>query len=238
MCRALLIAAAVVLAAPPAATAQASWGGSVSLSSDHLQYGISRSSHDPSLAAELHMLERHGVMASLWAATSRAREVDSTSVDVGATLGIGGLIGRATSWRAAWSHYESPWQSNARWYRYNEFSLDVQMRDVLLVSVRWSPDTTVYYAYSGVVPELDALAYEASVQHQLPAGWRGFGGAGFRDLPGSVGGGYWYGSVGVGWSSRRWQADVSYVYPSDGASEVSWPDTVQRQMLLRLAFVF
>ena len=116
--------------------------------------------------------------------------------------------------------------------------LDVQLRDALLLSLSWSPDTAVYSGYSGVTPPIDALAYEASYQYQLQKGWRGFGGAGFRDLPRSVGGGYWYASLGLGWAGRRWQSDLSYVYPGDEAREVAWPDTAQRQFLFRLTYVF
>jgi len=241
MSRAILTAAACALAATAAATAvqaaQQSWGGSVTLASDHLLRGISRSDDRPSLSGELHLQAGSGLFGALWAATTRTEESGS-SVDVSATLGLGGRSGRDAGWRLAWSHYQSPWQRNAEWYRYNEFTADLQLRDALLLSVNWSPDTYVYSAYTGVASRIDAMAYEASFQHHLPAGWRGHGGAGFRDFMGGTGGSYWYGSLGLGWAGRHWESDLSYVYAGEGASEMSWPGTAQRTVLLRLTYSF
>jgi uncharacterized protein (TIGR02001 family) len=239
MSRALFIAAACAMAATaaPTAAAQPSWGGSVTLASDHMVRGISRSDNQPSLSGELHLQAGPGLFAALWAATSRP-DGSSTTVDVSATLGLGGRAGRDAGWRLAWSHYQSPWQRNSGWYRYNEITADLQLRDALLLSVNWSPDTYVYSAYTGVAARIDAAAYELSFQQHFPAGWRGHGGAGFRDFMGGAGGSYWYGSLGLGWVGRHWESDVSYVHSGEGADEMSWPGTARSTVLLRLTYSF
>lgn len=238
MIRALPLLAACILAAPLPAVAQQSWGASVSLASNHLLRGISRSSNDPSLSAEVHLQDRRGWFGGLWAATSRERAMDDTAVEVAATLGFGGLMNEQLNWRASWSHYRSPWQRNERWYRYNEATVDLQWRDLLLLSVSWSPDTSVYSPYSGIRPRVSALAYELSAQQPLPGGWQVHGGAGWRAFAGTVDAGYAYGSAGLGWSGRRWGADLSYVHPARAAHRYAWPDTARRRLLLRLTREF
>lgn len=47
-------------------------------------------------------------------------------------------------WVGSFSHYEAPWSGGAAAYRYNEFTLDLDWREHLLLSVSWSPDTSRY----------------------------------------------------------------------------------------------
>lgn len=238
MRRAFLLVAASLLAQPLTAVAQPTWGGSVSLATNHLLRGISRSSNDPSLSAELHAQGASGWFAGVWTATSRPRGMDDTALDVAASLGLGGLFGERLSWRGTWSHYESPWQRNARWYRYNELSLDLQLRDVLLLSASWSPDTSVYSPYTGATPRVDAFAGEISARRALDGGLYVHGGAGWREYGGSVDTGYAYGSVGIGWNGRQWGADLSYVHPARAARHVAWPQTARRRLLLSVTRTF
>lgn len=213
-------------------------GGSVTLASNHLVRGISRSSDDPSLSAELHAQGRSGWLVALWAATSRAQAADDTSVEMAATLGWGGALAHDWSWRASYAHYASPWQEQAGRYRYNEATLDLQWRDALLLSASWSPDTTLYSPYTGQASKQDALAWEASYQHTLPAGLSAFAGAGYYDVAAHAGDGYWYGSAGLGWTGRHWRSGLSYVHTGQAAQRVAWPGTAYRGALLTLGYVF
>jgi uncharacterized protein (TIGR02001 family) len=224
-----------VLAAPVVAAAQSSWGGSVTLASNHLLRGVSRSSNDPSLSAELHAQVPSGWFAAAWAGTSRVNSRDDTAVEVAATLGFGGALGSRWSWRGSYTHYESPWHASPDWYRYNEFTLDLQLRDALLLSASWSPDTMAYSPY--VAPFLrrgDALTGEISYQHALPAGFNAQAGLGYHDLSAQFGTGYWYGSAGIARSWGRWNAGLSYIHPGTAARRVSWPGTARRRALLTL----
>jgi uncharacterized protein (TIGR02001 family) len=238
MARTGLIIAAGALLAPPLSAAAAEWGGSVALSSNHLLRGVSRSSNDPSLSADLHAQGAGGWFAGLWAATSRVRPFDDTTVDLAATLGVGGTAGESWNWRASYSHYESPWQVQASRYRYNEITLDLQLGDVLLFTASWSPDSVAYSPYLGSQPRRDTFAYEVALQQQLAAGWRVHGGAGYHDLSQHFGEGYAYGSVGGGWSRGPWQFDLSYVHPGRAARRMSWLGTARRHALGRLVYLF
>lgn len=232
------LVAASVLAWSGTAIAQSTFSGSVSLASNHLQRGISRSSHDPSLAAEVQLQSGQGWFASAWAATSRARDWDDTAVDIAATAGFGSLLGENWSWRGSVAHYRSPWQEWASWYRYNELTVDLQYRDALLLSASWSPDTVGYLLHSGVTPRADALAFEASAQRSLLRAWRGHAGVGYRAFAGELDRHYWYGSVGTVWTASRWEADLSYVHPARAARALAWPGNADRKLVMRVTVNF
>lgn len=231
------IGAALLLAQQlPAAAPQ--WGGSVTLASDHLLRGVSRSDNQPSLQAEVHLQGRPGWFAGLWAATSRARPQDDTAVDVAATLGAGGALAGDWSWRGSFTHYRSPWHAQPDWYRYSEVTLDLQLRDLLLLSASWSPDAPAYSPYFGAVSGRDAFAYELGLQQPLGRRWRAHAGIGYHDLDEYFGEGYWYGSAGVGWTQGRWQADLSYVHPGAAARRLNWPGSARRRALATVSWAF
>jgi uncharacterized protein (TIGR02001 family) len=238
MARTAVIIAAGWALASPAQGAAPQWGGSVTLASNHLLRGVSRSSNDPSLSATIHVQGQGGWFASAWAASSRVRPADDTSADVAVTVGMGHETAAGWSWRGSVSHYESPWQRQSSWYRYDEFTFDLQLRDVLLLSASWSPNTTAYSPYYGPSSDGEAFAWEVSAQQPLSARWHAHAGAGYHDLSAFFGEGYWYGSIGFGWSSGRWQSGVSYIHPGQAARRLSWPGTARRRALVKVSYAF
>jgi uncharacterized protein (TIGR02001 family) len=224
------------LAEAPAAEPQ--WGGAVTLSSNYLLRGVSRSNNDPALSAELHGQLASGLFGSLWASTSRVRAADDTSVEFGATLGFVARINDnwATSW--SYSHYESPGFAFADFYRYDELKVDLRFQERLQLSVSHSPNTSRYAPGYGPVWHRSATAFEAGYQQRLGHGLRGYAGAGYYDLSALFGQGYWYGSLGFGWSAGHWSVDLSYVIPDSAARRLSYPPAADRRALASLAFSF
>lgn len=221
-----------------AAAAAPQWSGSVMLASNHLMRGVSRSSNDPAASAEVQAQFADGWSAGLWASTSRVRPIDAATVELAATLGFGAALNDDWALRGSYSHYESPWQYRAGFYRYNEFTVDLRFRDSLLVSASYSPDTSRYAAAYGPVWRRDATAFEASWQRSLAPGLRGHVGAGYYDLSDLFGEGYWYGSAGLSWTWRRWQLDASYVHPDRTAADLSYPGDARRRGLVTLRRTF
>jgi len=230
-----LLCALVALPALPAAP---QWGGSVTASSNYLQRGVSRNYNDPALAAELHVQLAGGAFAQLWSSSTRLREQDPTTLELAGTAGFNGRIDAAWSWTASLTHYEAPWSRYAASYRYDELTLDLDWREHLLLSVSWSPDTSRYAPDYGFMLRRHATAWEASYQQPLAAGMHAFGGVGYYDLSALFGSGYWYGSAGLGWSWRRWQADLSYVLPDGAARRLSYPGAARRRALATLSVDF
>lgn len=234
----ILCLAACVLPMPVALAAAPQWGGNVTASSDNLLRGVSRSSNDPALSAQVEVQESSGWLASLWASTSRVRAIDSTSVELAGTLGYARPLNADWTLVGSFSHYESPWGYRAGFYRYDEFTADLHFRESLLLSVSFSPDVSRYSSTFGPVWHRNAWAYEATWQHELRPHLRTWAGLGYYDLSDLFGDGYWYGSLGLGWRQGRWQLDASYVIPGHDARRLSYPDSARRRVLGALSYRF
>jgi uncharacterized protein (TIGR02001 family) len=238
MKRWMLCLLACVAPLPQAMAAAAQWGGSVTLSSNYLLHGVSRSNNDPALAAELHGQFATGWFGSLWASTSRARAADDTSVEFGATVGF--VLPLDDDWSTSWnfSHYESPGLAFADFYRYDELKFDLRFRERLLLSASYSPNTSRFAPAYGPVWHRNAAAFEATYQQPVGRHLRGYLGAGYYDLSGLFDGGYWYSSLGLGWTSEHWSVDLSYVVPDGAARRLSYPHMADRRALASLGFAF
>ena len=223
---------------PPPLLAAPQTGGSMTLSSNYLLRGVSRSSNDPALSAEAHAQFNSGLFANLWTSTSRPRPIDDTTIELAATIGIGLPLGESWSARLGYSHYESPWSSRAGFYRYDEIGADLVFRDRLFLGASYSPNTSRYAPEYGPVWNHAASAFEASYQQPLPGNLRAHFGAGFYDLSALFDAGYWYGSAGLGWSGRRWAIDVSLVLPDHDARRLSYRHTAEKRLLGSLSFAF
>jgi len=238
MYRRILCFAMAALVAALARAAPPQFSGSLTLSSDHLLRGVSRSSHDPALSAQVQGQSPDGWLASLWASTSRVRALDSTSVEMAATLGYALPLNEDWTAVGSYSHYESPWGFRPGFYRYDEFTVDLHWRESWLFSASYSPDTSRSASVYGPVWHRNAWAYEATWQHELKAGLRAWAGVGYYDLSDLFDSGYWYGSLGLGWRRGHWQLDASYVVPANEARRLSYPGTAGRRVLASLSYGF
>jgi uncharacterized protein (TIGR02001 family) len=232
----LLVVCMLAAVAAPAAAPQ--WSGTVTASSDYLLRGVSRSTNDPALSAEVQVAAGNGLFADLWATTSRPRAAEDTTVEFAATVGYGVTLAPDWSVTGSFTHYESPWSELAGYYRYNELTLDLDYRERLLLSASFSPDLSRYAPEYGPVWHRNAAAFEASYRQPLGAGWRGYLGLGYYDLSELHGAGYWYGSVGLGWSWQRWQLDLSYVLADNTARRLSYPEAADNRVLFAVGFNF
>lgn len=234
----LLLACALLLPGPLTLAAPPAWSGSVALASDNLLRGVSRSSNDPAVSGELRAQWTGGAFASLWTSTSRVRPADDTTLEFAGTAGMAMPLRAGWAVRGSYTHYESPWQQRADFYRYDEFTVDLRYRDALFLSATYSPNTSRYGSAYGPAWDGDAFAYEASVQRAVFTRLRAHAGLGYYDLSGLFGEGYWYGSVGLGWSWRRLQADLSWVDTDDKAEGLSYVGAAGSRVLLILGFNF
>lgn len=213
-------------------------GATFTASSNYLLHGVSRSSNDPALSAEVHTQSGSGLFGSLWTSTSRPRRADDTLVELGATLGFALAVDDNWSARLSYSHYESPWSRRPGFYQYDEFSADLRFRDRLFLAASYSPNTSRYAPVYGPVWNRSASTVEASLQQPLANRLRGNIGIGFYDLSALFGEGYWYGSVGLGWSWRRFSLDLAWVVPDTTARRLSYAGVAEKRLLGSASFAF
>jgi uncharacterized protein (TIGR02001 family) len=223
-----LLAATAAHAAPP------QWGGSVTLASNYLLRGVSRSSNDPALSAEVHAQFNGNFFAGVGVITSRYVPAADVTAELSATLGFAAPLNENWIGRISVTHYESPWSALPDFYRYDELTAELTWRDRWRISASYSPNTSRYAPVYGPVWHGKAIGFESSYQQPLHAGLQAFAGVGYYDLSDLFGDGYWYGSLGVSLTRQHWQFDLSWVMPEATAQSLSYPGTAGQRLLATL----
>jgi len=212
-------------AAPPI------WGGSIALSSNYLVRGVSRSSDDPAVSAEVHARFSGNFFAGIGAISSRVQPRASTTAELNVTAGFAGAINEDWMGRISVTHYETPWSDFTDFYRYDEFTGELAFRDRWFVSVTYSPNTSLYAPHYGPVAHRNTMAYESSYRQPFKSGLSAFAGVGYYDLDDLFGEGYWYGSFGASLIRQKWQFDLSWVMPESAAQGLSYPGAAEQRLL-------
>jgi uncharacterized protein (TIGR02001 family) len=217
--------------------AEHNWGGSVGLTSDFLVRGISRSDHQASLQAEVHIANKAGWMAGVFAASTRLTARENRDAE------LGGFVGYAWNWNSDWSskllasYYSYPWNDLGSAYDYSEFSAELGFRGWLSVSAVYSPDAWRYWRQYGLF-SVEAKSVEVNLQS--PA-WRKLtfnAGAGYSDYSGVAGGGYSYWSAGASYDLAPVTATLGFVDSSSGAKRLFYDNAAQHRWMAALIWRF
>jgi uncharacterized protein (TIGR02001 family) len=216
--------------APPAAAAPGdalTWGGNLAVTSDFIYRGLSESSGDPALQADLHADTSGGTFGGVWAST-RDHSLDPyAGYDLEIYLGLRLDLGNAWSTSfSARSHYYG---------RSQELSDDYQqLSGALLWLDRWALTVSVIpsaprYWYQTRISRSPAWVVDTTGQWLIGRGLFLTGGAGYyrstRTGPGRFAAtGYGYGNGGVALEWRRWRLDFGYFLAQVQARELfSYP---------------
>lgn len=187
------------------------WSGSLALTSDYVQQGLSQTRGEPALQGSLRaQVDEH------WTLGAWASGIDRYD-GPGANLEID--LYAARSWRITpdWiaslsaTHYFYPDDVPYVRYDYDELAASVGYRSALFATVAWSPN----YAdasYRGIAADRSAVSYELSANQPIVGGWAGNVGVGYRDLSELFDERYWYGHAGVMHSAQRLTLHLTYTY--------------------------
>jgi len=193
------------------AHAQIEWGGSLALTSDYVQQGLSQTRGEPALQGGL-----RAQLNEQWTVGAWASEIDRYA-GAGANVELDVYATRAWRFTPEWvatmtaTHYFYP--NDARWvrYDYDEVAASVGYRSALFATVAWAPNY-VDRSYRGVASDRSALSYELSANQSLVGGWSGNMGVGYRDLSDLFDEAYWYGHAGLMYSAQRLAVHLTYTY--------------------------
>jgi uncharacterized protein (TIGR02001 family) len=214
------LACALSCMTPLGAThAEIKWAGSLAVTSDYIQQGLSQTQGEPALQGGL-----RAQIDERWTVGAWASAIDryhgqgaSTEIDVYA----------ARAWRLSpeWvtsmtaTHYFYPHDSPYVSYDYDEVTASLGYRSMLFATVAWSPNYSDA-SYEGYADDRSALSYELSANQPIFAGWSGNVGVGYRDLTDLFDEQYWYGHAGLMHSTERFTIDLTYTYVDGRAREL------------------
>lgn len=214
------LGAIVILGAPlSAAHADIKWNGSLALTSDYIQQGLSQTRGEPALQGGL-----RAQIDDRWTVGAWASAIDRYA-GPGASTEIDLYAARAwrlsPEWIAAVSatHYFYPNDVSDVRYDYDEVSASLGYRSTVFATVAWSPNYGDA-SYRGYADDRSALSYEVSANQPIFGGWSGNVGVGYRDLSELFDEQYWYGHAGLMHAADRWTVHLTYTYVDSTAREL------------------
>lgn len=212
-------------------------GGSLGVTSDYIYRGVSQSSGEPALQADIHYASTQGWLAGLWASTVELNWWDGRTGELNAYLGYRWQISRDWSSKISAVHYEYPWNGPRFRYDYDEVLGTVGFRNRVFVTVAWSFNTS-RYSTRGYVSGKNAISYEAATAWPIWKSLSANGGIGYYDLHDVVGTGYAFWNAGLSYDWRSWRADVGYFGSERKAEQLFYGNIAGDRVAASLAWRF
>jgi uncharacterized protein (TIGR02001 family) len=192
------------------------WGGSVSVTSDYLVRGVSRSNDHVALQLDLHYLNQSGFVAGLFASNSQIDPGEPGDIEVSAFVGFAWNF--ATDWRGKViaTHYRDPWNRAGPHYDYDELDLDIGYQDWLDIGIAYAPNAP-YFTGDDDLRSTPAESAEINLQRPIRGKLSGIAGVGYYHLDGPGAGGYAYWSAGIAYDLKPLSLAVQYVDTTSAA---------------------
>jgi uncharacterized protein (TIGR02001 family) len=226
-----LMAAAALAAVP--SQAAASWHATVTVATDYLFRGFSRSDTDTALQAGLRYRHSTGFSAGLWGSTVQFAADGSAAnerrVEVHGFAGYSAPLTEDWSLSAFLLRYEYPGASAEVDESYSEAEVSLAYRGLLQASLAYTPDVLA----SG----FRGLFVELSGRYPLPHLVDLSGGIGRAELDTPFDASYTYGHLGVGWSHRGIDLELGY-YRTDSRPIPRWGAVADGRLALSLSARF
>ncbi len=204
----------------------------VTLSTDYIFRGYSRSDADPVFQAGLSYRHRVGFFAGLWGSTvefaADEGAGDERQVELRALAGFGRTIGQSWSWNLSVVHSEFPDAVPLLDTSYTEASASAQFRDLFAITIAYTGD------YLG--SDIPTFFIEVSGSYPLPGNFNLSAGVGQAELD-LHHLDYVYGHLAAGWTLGRFSLDLGY-YESDGRSIPSWGEVADGTLVFSISARF
>ena len=204
------------------------WMGSLSLTSDYIVRGISRTNDGAALQLDLTYLSPYGFLAGLFVSNTQFDAGDRRDAELDGYLGYAWTAGNDWSGRILGSHYTYPWNQDGSGWDYDEFDVSVVFQGWLGANIAYSPNQ-FRYAPSGALIGVPAESGELNLQRPVVGKLSALAGLGYSHLDGPNPGGYTYWSLGAAYRLAPVSLVVAYVDTSSGAKAIFYDEAVSRR---------
>lgn len=213
-----MLAGAGALAVVPFATLRAEGriNGLVGLTSDYVLRGRSQTGGEPAWQAGIGYEHDSGVFGGVWASRIDFDPRREHELEIDYVVGTGRTLHRDWWGEVALRRYTYPQSPDPLGYDYTEIGGTLWFRDLLTLSVAYSPGWSGYTSLGAVRSE-PLLATELGLQYPLRHGFSATGGLGRLEIAGAAGGISLYWNAGVACQFDRFTVDLSYYDSDDGA---------------------
>jgi uncharacterized protein (TIGR02001 family) len=213
------IAAPVAAGLPTVGFDTARFNIDVSVSSDYVVHGVTRSQGKPVAQAQLGWTGESGVMVGAWLSTLDLNPGPGPNREIDPYIAKRWTLSPDWTLRTDVTRYMFRPSLERVQYDYTELRGALAFRDILDFAVSWAPDYSGF-SWEGPARDRTMLTYEVSAH--LPATrWIGLNaGIGRRDLQDAFGTAYWYWSAGTEANFDRVSLAVTWIDTSYGATEL------------------
>lgn len=193
------------------------WGGSVSVTSDYLVRGISRSNDRPALQIDLHYLNTSGFLAGVFASSAQIDSDSPRDVELSGFVGFARNLGDDWRARILATQYVYPWNKAGSQYNYDELDLDFGYREWLDIGVVFYPNAP-YFTRNDYPQSGTAESAEINLNRPVVGKLSGTAGLGYYYLNAPAAAGYAYWSVGLTYDLAPCSLSVAYVEATGAAN--------------------
>jgi len=215
--------------------------GSLVLTSDYVQRGVSQTGSNPALQGSLAYWHPTGWYGGAWASTvetaGRYYAPGGTHAEVNLFVGFGMRVSQDWFLDAKAVRYFYPHDPAPVSYEYTEYSLSGAWRDRLYASVAVAPGTTLF-ARTGGVRNKTARAVELSWQQPLSAWLTGVVGVGYHEVARPPVSGYTFGAAGLTLQLHRVSFELMHFRTSSAGIDLFGRDLAGPRTVLTASLSF
>jgi uncharacterized protein (TIGR02001 family) len=200
---------ALMMSAAGVSHAQVSLNGSLGITSDYVQWGLSQTRGASAVQGGVRV-----DVDTRWSAGVWASQVDRNR-GPGATYEFDAYLTRAWQLSPDWvatataTHYFFPNDTYFVRYDYDELALAVGYKSRVFATVLWSPNLSEV-TRTQVAKNEDVWAYELTVSLPIVQSLSANAGIGRRDLSALFGESYWYGHAGLSLTAANMSLHLTY----------------------------
>ena len=221
--------------------AEGDWSGQIAATSDYVLRGISQTDERPAIQGSLTYDSRSGAYVGVWMSSLDASEwyypAGTASFETDLFAGYRRTLGGDWAAGIRLTRYIYPDDGEVVDYDYSELEGSLEYRDIVRVSVAWSPDTSLV-TREGLVVDRDTLAAEVATRWPLRSWLAITAGLGYRDLAGLETGGYAYWSVGLTGQRGPLSVDLAQIGTDSDGRHLFGSDLAGSRTVLSLGWTF
>ncbi len=211
--------------------------GLLGITNDYVFRGRSQTGGDPAWQVGIGYEHSSGVFGGVWASRVDFTSIWDHELEIDYVVGFGHDLHRDWRGEIALRRYAYPQSPDPLDYDYTEIAGSMQFRDLITMSVAYSPGWSGYTS-RGAVRSHRLLATEVGLQYPVGHGFSATGGLGRLDIAGPSGGSYLYWNAGVAHQYGRLTIDLNYYDTDDSARRLFGPSSVQGDVVAAIVYRF
>ncbi len=237
--RRLLLGSAGALVVLPFATngAEGEINGLLGITNDYVFRGRSQTGGDPAWQVGIGYGHSSGAFGGVWASRVDFDSRWDHELEIDYVVGFGRDLHRDWWGEIALRRYTYPRSPDPLDYDYTEIAGTLRCRDLITLSVAYSPGWSGYTS-RGAVRSDRLLATEVGLQYPVVRGFSATGGLGRLDVAGPSGGSSLYWNAGIAHQYGRLTVDLSYYDTDPSAQRLFGPTSVQGDIVAAIVYEF